>query len=528
VRLRCGDFLASILLAALFSLLDRHARLWHPMWAADLGILPYQCARMVSGDFIYRDFFAKNPIGIFLLPSMVFRLFGPTIDSLAFLVALQFCSLVGATYLVARRTAPRMAWIVVPLYLVFCLRNCGLIHQPWAGACGPLAVLVLYDSLFAPRAPKRGWLPGGIMLGVVFLFHQVLFCTVTLAAGIFLLAGHGRREQLPLVALSCFSTVAGAILVLTLLAGPDLSMPRRLFELTVLTCGREASMLSLTVPNHPTLVTDAFALAQRPRDGVPGLVMEASNRWLAYFGFPILALTALWKQRAPDQAEGDPWLRWLLLAGAMIGLSAYPQFISGHMRAFVAPYSFALVARALEKPTRLRAFLWLVVGLSCVLGVREAAGTLTSPRYGVSFPAGTVYFSQLNTASEFHNVCTIMASEPTGKPLVTYPYFTMAYFLFQRTNPFRVHEITPALLYATGITVDAPVYVEGLRSIAASPPEFAFYDVREEYLLSEVERSLPNNGRKPLLDFINAHYLPVQSVSWVGRGPSLIVLRRKP
>ena len=519
--LRRYDALALLWLLAIFLVVEKQARIWHPLtWVGDLGNLPYQCLRMSWGDVIYRDFAAKNPLGVFLFPSLIFRTLGPSIDTLAFLTALQFTALISATYLVARRSAPRWAWVVAPLSWSYCMASCGLIHHPWAAAVGLLAVSLLYDCLFRPEPRMRGgWWLGGVILGVVGLFHQVLFCMLSLAVVLYCLAtGEKRRGTLAVLIPVTLATILCAYGLLALAAGDPSLVGRALkSNLAVLFFHQKIAI------NNPLIVSDLWLFAPM-EPGPAGLAhrfLEILNKALTYFGFPVLATLALWERRRRGR-ERD-WLSWLLLSGGLISLSAYPQFIFAHIRAFLAPFSFILIARRLEGPGR-NWVLGLAVALVSLLGLEEAAVTLATARYPVRFPVGVVYLGSEREAGGFQAICDEMSG---GGPLLVYPYFPMAYFLFLRSNPFRIHEIYPSkLMPATGVALSDPVYLEGMQALAERPPRFALNAVGAQRLFLNLEQmeTRPDPGN-PLLDFMHEHYEPVRETQLDDGSPWIVLLK---
>lgn len=521
------DALALTLLLAVFLLLEKHARVWDSLlWLGDLGNLPCQALRWTWGEVPYRDFVVKNPIGVFVLPYFAFRALGPSIDTLALLTAVQFTLLLAATYGVARRSAPRWGWVVLPLSLTSCLGSCGLLHHPWAGTVGLLALPVLYDGLFSAGGRSRPrWVRAGLALGLTGLFHQVVFASLSLAVALYaLVTAENRRSALGLlvrVAAVAMSLILFAYGILALVVG-DLGVVSDALQANL---GVASYYQSMAV-NRPLVLCDFLIYPPVP-PGWAGLAqrfLEVLTRALSYLGFPLLALWTLRDRRREGSAGG--WLSWLLLSGGLLGLSAYPQFTFVHIRAFLAPVSSIMVALRLEAGKG-RWLLGLVAALSCLPGLGDAAVTLAAVRQPVRFPAGTVYVDRPSEARELQSLCDEMDHEPVGRPLLVYPYFSMAYFVFLRKNMFPIQEMfPPKLLPAAGFTVDGPVYLEAMRAIAERPPLYALHDVGAQRMFDNLEmrESGPDPGN-PLLEFIYAHYQPVAEVQLEDGSPWIVLLK---
>jgi hypothetical protein len=504
------------------------------LWVGDLGNLPYQATRMCWGDVIYRDFAAKNPIGVFLFPFLLFRLLGTTVDALTWATVLQFGLFLTATYLLAYRVAPRCAWIILPLSLKDTLVSCGLLHHLWAGAVGLLAIPTLYDQLFCEQ--RRGsprWFQAGLVLGIVGLFHQVLLASLWLAVAIYaLLVSPLAKSQrlavlLKLSLVALLTTVTGYGL-LALLAGPDLSLIGTGLSSTLKFLATHQGQPANSVWTFSDLLL--FGPAAPGFDGQAQRVLEVSQRILSYLGFPLLAVFALLRQRGRELDEHQLWFRWLLLAGGLMCLAAFPQFGFVHIRAFVAPLAYILLAYLIEG----QAGSWLLAlfaALVSLLGLGDAAVSLAVQRWPVQFPAGTVYVSSPREAADWKAICTEVSTQPVRSKLLVYPYFPMAYFLFQRDNLFSIHEIYPGrILHHTGVTVDHPLYTKGMQAARERPPVYAVQAIGIQRLFGNLEslqrqNSSDSEPANPLLDLIESDYRPVGS-TYLDDGTPWIVLRK--
>jgi hypothetical protein len=528
--------LAFIWLLVIGALVNFQSRIWDShLWVGDLGNLPYQATRMCWGDIIYRDFAAKNPIGVFLFPYLIFRLLGSCMDALAWTTTLQFTLFLTATYLLARRSAPRCAWIVLPLSLKDALVSCGLLHHLWAGTVGLLAIPALYAQLFSrQRKTSPGWLQAGLILGIVGLFHQVLLAALWLAVVIYALSGLATSQRLHrlsmLVKLSLVAllTILSGYGLLAVFSGPDFSLLGTGLASTLKFLGTHQGQPANSVWTFSDLLV--FAPAAPGFDGQAQRFLEVAQRVLSYLGFPLLATWALLRPRASEENQDQAWFPWLLLSGGLMCLAAFPQFGFVHIRAFVAPLSYVVLAYLVESQAGSWA-LSLLAALVSLLGVGDAAVTLAIQRWPVHFPAGTVYVSSPREANDWKAICSEMSSQSNRTSLLVYPYFPMAYFLFQRQNVFPIHEIYPGrILFHTGVTVEHPLYRQGMQKALENPPLFAIQAIGIQQLFGNLENLQKLNSSdpepaNPLLEMIESRYSPVYSTR-LDDGSPWIVLRK--
>ncbi len=182
----------------------------------DAGMWAYIGRRILDGGVLYRELWESKPPGIYYVFAAVERIFGSSADSaLVWLDGLLTCSILGATYIVARRFASRAACLGVMLLLSLVL--CHRVLADWGNnvekyvalfevaACG----LVLTAG-GGGRVPTR-WLLAGLCCGLAMLFKQtgVLFMVVGLIAAL----RQWRRQARPQTLLPLLGLVAGAAVV---------------------------------------------------------------------------------------------------------------------------------------------------------------------------------------------------------------------------------------------------------------------------------------------------------------------------
>lgn len=501
------------------------------LWWGDLGNLPYQCQRICDGDLIYRDFAAKNPPLIFVVPSLGFWLLGCSTTALSFLTVLQFGLLLLMAYRLAWRWAPSQAFWVVPLMLYFCWGSCGLMHHVWAAAVGLWAIPSLYDRLFQAESPAQwsDWLKAGLILGLLGGLHQVLYCTMLAAVWAFALTGSTSTR----VVGGCIAMTVNSIL-LNLLGwsiigwcwGASASYPLEVWRSLIQFVASHQQL----VVNSPWNFSDLLDLGPWPGDFFQGLnwSWHGASRLLGYLGFPLFSLLLLAGRSKEDEPVSRRELHWLLLSGSALFLASFPQFGFAHIRAFGAPVSLVLLLVWREGEAargwfhRLSS---LSMGALVLAGLWQASMSLLSEHRPIYFAAGALLVNEGEQSNSWSTIIDTIGADP-DQYLAVYPYFPMAYFLMRKKSRLYLHEIYPgALMDSTGVGFNDAPYQTGLRALRQHPPKYCLRAMQLEEGFRHLGRGQQDFEVDPLANFIRDNYAAQSAILGPGGQTRLVLLR---
>jgi phage shock protein PspC (stress-responsive transcriptional regulator) len=411
----------------------------------DEGIYLHGAERVLSGQQLYRDFFALTGPGTFWLYGIWFKLFGSTLPAAHTLLALEIGGICTSLYVVARRLNNRLLGLAatsvfVGLFMAF--RHRLYVNHRWDSTCCILLCVALLLS-----AKGKSW--------------------AALLAGIF--AGAAAAFTPPVL------LVAGAVIVALLFS----SSPRQLavyfllgVAIPLLTTAAVLGWQGALLPMQASFgwASSHYRYANRvPYGFVPPELghedISLLRRILVYVpaALPVIAI-ALFGWMKLRGLNGTASLKVVLAAGLAVAAACYPRIASNNLL-FAAPLLLCfviVVAANWFQPRTYRRALLLLIGVS-LFGV---FWTITGQ------PALERVDSQLGelktSPREAQNIRFATNVISPGDTLFVYPYQPIWYALTAGINPTRYDFLQPGMMTLQDEAV-------ALSELTAHPPDWVIW-----------------------------------------------------
>jgi hypothetical protein len=335
----------------------------------DEGLMLQAGARIVAGQWPYRDFWLNYPPGQPLVLAGLQELFGVSLLTWRVVVTATDAIVALLAYRLARRRAPEVyalgAWLAVA----------GAMAYPSLPGPNPPALALAFGALLASR---RGPALAGALAGLTCLFRLEIGVAATL--GVLLEAPRGARVRVAAAAILCalvtlgpfFAAAPGAMLDDTVGFYAIQSLQRLPFPLDFDGPLRPSKLIEFYIPLILVLSLALWALAM-------AVAASLSSRGRSRSAPASAALPGGNAARARSQVP-DPGA-WSLAPLALVGLA----YLLGRTDEFhLVPLAALLPvmlawAAASARPAGLRSGLLLVLALIAVHGVERRAGQLLHP-----------------------------------------------------------------------------------------------------------------------------------------------------
>ena len=476
----------------------------------DEGIILQGAQRIVTGQVLYRDFFAFYAPGSYYSTALLFRIFGSSL-----IVARAALVLTGGifsvlTYLLARRVCSRWsALLAVYASALTCLPFRFLVTHWDSTLCAGLA---LYSLVLWTEKSHWAWpLATGCLAAFTCLFEQAkgFGLILGLVAGIAIVLwradnGHHFRScdlwisgagfAVPWVAtISYFAAVHGLKEMLWDCAWPAFHY---------LTTNKTPYGYMVSSSNGAALWSSGWGmrivllLFAGPFVTIPLLPIVGAG---IFFYFLI--------NRRRDNRSMQAWTHWILVSAVLSGLlfgtllTGRPDFT--HLD-YLAPIFYLVLAWAVDglKPrslfwTRLMPFVAFYVFISStIFGIAMTIGPLNARQ-----KAHTVR-GAIKTADPGNSLEYVAARVSPGEKVFIYPYQPLYYFLTGTFSP------TPFDFLQPGMNT-ADQFQESLRALATDKTPVVLFEISSAEKLVWTSPDTPLGilaARDPLQGYIFQHY----------------------
>jgi len=475
------------------------------VFANDEGIYVDGAVRILRGETPYRDFFAITGPGTFWLLTVLFRLFGVSLETARVLRALDLAAMTGLTFWIAARLGQRITAVCAALLfgaLAVGVPNGLVVNHRWEGSAFALAAVAA--GIYIVERPR--WQAAAAAGGFACLGA---WCTPSL--GLLVVAMGAWIAWHPKLRRTAAGFAAGALLASAI----------------------PAAILAVQGALSPMLRSMAwnsahYSLANRIGygamfDSPAGLltsgtgVQRIATALLLFATLlpailpPLVTLAWLPSVRRPRSPE----FFLLLSGGALIG-SAYPRWDLMHLL-YVAPVFVILAAVWMERHVRRTAALFAAT-VVLMPAVVMAASNLANlePRQRVETPVGRLVASP----ADARQLRMCLSHTRRGESLFVFPYQPMFYFLTATRNPTRYSFLQPGMMSREDEH-------EAATQLRADPPEWMLYAAFEpRYYLRIWPSSNPADLRMPAIeDFIRDHYAALPDAA--NEGPEYRLLERR-
>ena len=455
--------------------------------ALDEGIYIHGAQRILSGQAVYRDFFAFTGPGTFWLYAVLFRLFGVNLYVAHLFLAGELAVMAAALWRWVSDQAGRLAAASsVALFAAVLLAypNRLYVNHRWDSAC----CITIAAWLLTKRGSNRTVLMSlsGVCGGLAAVFTPPTL--IVGAAVIFFLALHkaSRREIIPFTA-----GLAGPLLISALFLWWSGSLA--------------ALVRSVLWAGHSYSQANAV-----PYGYIPDYEPNATNRGLAFWALrgileipaalPVLSLAALAATRLRRVAAPVAAQQLAVIEIGMIA-AAYPRLAANQVL-FAVPVGLALLfilgSNLLTFPARRRTYLALFCGALTI----AIFGMAQLPRL---VPVNTELGSAKCRPYDQPNIDFAMRTIQPGEKAFVYPYEPIWYSITGGVNPTHFNFLQPGMMTLEDESA-------ALKQLGDDPPQWIlWHSLPQKMVLAIWPHSDPATLRfKRIERFILTHYSRVR------------------
>ena len=418
---------------------------------ADESVYLYEAKRVLEGEVPYRDVFEITTPGWLYLMAALFRLFGVTLATARFAMAVLHGLSAAALYATCRRLGVRwsFAWLAPLAYLLVCQPAWPIASQHWLGTFLTIGLLLSCAALPGRRA-SWALLPGivvGLLIAVlqqrgVFVGSGV---AVWLVADRLLLRRYADDADAPALGAQLALLAVGAALVVVPMAAG-----------LIASAGFAPVWQALVI--HPLFNYRRFTQATWGQQGALLSAQAAYTfpRLLKYLplivAFDLLRLAILLVRRRQCGEARRLMLLVVFCVTSTLSILYFPDYI--HI-AFIAPPFFVAGAESVERGAR--AWLadsraWRVAAPLLAAAVLALAGVRLQQnlvRSRAAFPVSReTAFGHVDWATPFeahlHDTVRGLMETVPSRELFCYPILSSLYLTVGAHNPTRFQFLLPA------------------------------------------------------------------------------------